>query len=107
MTSLHIEGKLDSSHLRSKWVEQFGVKFRSTYEARCAEILEENAISWVYEPRRFRLKNTTYMPDFFLPEFGVYLEVKGPYRPAGWDAKILEFRERFCLVLVSREDLFV
>lgn len=34
-------------------------------------------ITAVYEPKMFRVNRHTYTPDFFLPEFDVYVELKG------------------------------
>lgn len=42
--------------------------------ARC---LDEAGIQWIYEPKRFKLSCTTYLPDFYLPEFDIWIEVKG------------------------------
>jgi predicted nuclease of restriction endonuclease-like RecB superfamily len=39
--------------------------------------LDADGVKYEYEPRRFRLSDRTYVPDFFLPDQGVYWEVKG------------------------------
>jgi hypothetical protein len=49
---------------------------RSTYESRFVNELEKRNILWEYE-RRFDLGGTTYLPDFYLPKYDLYIEVKG------------------------------
>lgn len=53
-----------------------GYRFRSRLEARWAVYFDQVGISWDYEPAGFNLGNKIYLPDFFLPEFGTYIEVK-------------------------------
>lgn len=67
--------------VRGKWVDYNGTKMRSTYEARLAKLLDASGIEWKYEPKRFDLEDCTYLPDFFLPATGEYVEVKGWMRP--------------------------
>ena len=53
---------------------------RSIWEIAYAEYLDKNNIEWLYENKRFNLGNTTYTPDFYLPEFDTYIEIKGYWR---------------------------
>lgn len=61
------------------------VYLRSSYELGTALFLEVNNIEWQYEPKPFTLtilqngksKQTSYKPDFYLPEYDTYIEVKG------------------------------
>jgi len=56
----------------------YGTTFRSALEASWAATLDSLAITWEYEPRTFTLPNgSRYLPDFHLPEIGVWMEVKG------------------------------
>lgn len=52
------------------------VTFRSKLEARVAYLMDHHSVSWLYEPVRFILDGFTYLPDFYLPEFDCYIEVK-------------------------------
>ncbi len=60
----------------------------STWEVACAERLDTLGIKWQrnpsiklqYRDRKLRLRN--YIPDFYLPDFDVYLEVKGYWTAA-------------------------
>lgn len=59
-----------------------GTHFRSRLEANWATTLDANAIQWTYEPETIALPSgTVYIPDFWLPELGTWIEVKGPGVP--------------------------
>ncbi|MEU4730733.1 hypothetical protein [Streptomyces sp. NPDC023588] len=59
-----------------------GTTFRSRLEADWAATLDSNGIRWEYEPERMTLASgTVYIPDFWLPELGTWIEVKGPGIP--------------------------
>jgi hypothetical protein len=59
-----------------------GTTFRSRLEADWATTLDANHIEWTYEPETITLPSgATYIPDFWLPELGTWIEVKGPGIP--------------------------
>lgn len=64
---------------RRFWSEKLQVPFRSNWEIELAEMMEDLEIKWEYEPERFyfRGEGESYLPDFFLPEYNVWIEVKG------------------------------
>jgi len=94
----------------SHWTWYNGIHFRSTWEARVAKTLDENNILWEYEQYRVDLntgvlynkkqqkkilksrKVWTYLPDFYLPEFNIWLEVKGWWRGPDLE-KVKRFKE--------------
>lgn len=56
--------------------------FRSTWEANIARILNHLGIQWNYEYKRFFFNEPinhvlSYQPDFYLPQFDIWIEVKG------------------------------
>lgn len=54
-----------------------GYKFRSRLEARWAVFFDAAGIKYEYEPEGFELSDgTKYLPDFYLPEYDWYVEVK-------------------------------
>jgi len=53
---------------------------RSGYEVAYAKWLDKQDIKWCYESKTFDLGNTTYTPDFYLPETNTYIEIKGWWR---------------------------
>jgi len=71
----------------------------STWEVECAKKLDELGIKWQrdtatkleYRDRSLKLRN--YIPDFYLPEYEVYLEVKGYWTDAAiWKMKDVMIR---------------
>lgn len=83
---------------------------RSSYEIAFAEYLDQNNILWYYEPKTFSMiinsKKTVYIPDFFLPEFNKFIEVKG-HLDEVHKIKIQKFYEdnSYYLELLFRQDL--
>lgn len=59
------------------------VYLQSSYEVRVAESLDENNIAWIRpEPLLWIDKNNVehrYYPDFYLPEYNIYLDPKNSY----------------------------
>lgn len=54
-----------------------GVLFRSRTEARWAIFFDALGIKWIYEPEAYSLPSGNYLPDFFLPEHNLFVEIKG------------------------------
>lgn len=54
-------------------------RMRSYTEFRWAKLLEAADIFYLYEPHLHQIEGGKYLPDFFLPHVGIYLEVKGDY----------------------------
>lgn len=76
------EGRSDATgYYRNKWHAYDGphgrINMRSQSEVIFAQKLDAHNIEWQYEPERFDLGWTTYRPDFYLPAFDTYVEVKG------------------------------
>lgn len=69
---------------KSKWFDYKGQKLQGTWELNVARKLDELNILW-YKPKvnndvlTYVLdgKVKSYTPDFYLPEYNVYLEIKG------------------------------
>lgn len=54
-----------------------GYNFRSRLEARYAVFFDALGLEWDYEPEGFDLgSGVWYLPDFYLPTLGVYVEIK-------------------------------
>lgn len=52
-------------------------EYKSEYEKNVAKFLTNHNIKFKYEFIGFNLFNETYTPDFYLPKYGCFLEVKG------------------------------
>lgn len=53
-----------------------GIIFRSKLESKWAKLFFAAGIDFIYEPETFWNDGIGYCPDFYLPECGLYLEVK-------------------------------
>ena len=65
---------------------------RSSYETRFASILDGLNIYCIYEPKAFELpiSQSSYRPDFYIPKYDLYVEVKG-YLSWSKKGKLIEF----------------
>ncbi len=57
--------------------EYAGTRFRSRTEARWAAIFDQLGIQWRYEDEGYQLRSGWYLPDFWLPVWRAFAEVKG------------------------------
>ncbi len=55
-----------------------GCRFRSRLEARWAVFFDTLGIAWEYEPQGFLIDGVCYLPDFYLPEQKLWVEIKPP-----------------------------
>lgn len=75
----YIRKQLQSPHRGHKIIYK-NHTLRSSWEYILAYWLDLSNIKWKYEQTTFDLGDTTYTPDFYLPEFDCYIEVKGWWR---------------------------
>jgi hypothetical protein len=68
------------------------VKMRSGWEAKTADYLTDNGIDWYYESVWLELPGTKYLPDFYLPEYNIFIEVKGRLNDRGIE-KVISSRQ--------------
>ena len=65
------------SEFKAVQTEYKGYLFRSRLEARWAVFFDTLGIQWEYEPEGIVLSDGThYLPDFYLPDFHCFFEVK-------------------------------
>ena len=50
--------------------------FYSRWEANFARVLNFLGIKWKFQPKTFDLKDRKYTPDFYLPEYNLFIEIK-------------------------------
>lgn len=105
-----------SAHSTGGWFElpnKERIWLRSSYESRIATVLTNMNIAWNYEPKAFPIelnnKQATYTPDFYLPDFDIWIEVKGWWRgdaKAKFDQFSTQYpEERSKLVIMYKEDI--
>lgn len=61
-----------------------GKYFRSNWEIAFVKFCEKNNLRYYYEPKKFVFDTISYIPDFYLPDWNMWVEVKGY-----WDKKSL------------------
>ena len=86
------------------------VSMDSTWEVACAVRLDELGIRWIRNPN-LKLKYTTrgrrarnYIPDFYLPVYDVYIDVKGYWTDAARH-KMKNVQERNTVKIIILEIL--
>ena len=52
------------------------IYFYSRWEANITRLFNYLGIEWIYQPKTFELGSQNYTPDFYLPEYNIYIEVK-------------------------------
>lgn len=68
----------------------FGCRFRSRLEARWAVFLNALDLEWEYEPEGFETPAGNYLPDFWIPTWNTYLEIK-PRHPTPSELEKMQF----------------
>jgi hypothetical protein len=73
--------KMKRSNVESRkfFSEKVNIYFRSSWEVELAELLHDLGIDFDFEPERFFFdrEKESYLPDFYLPEYNCWIEVKG------------------------------
>jgi hypothetical protein len=78
LSKAYVEGRMPVLDMHALYAGANGeIWMRSSWEVKVAKWLDENQITWRYQPGFFKTSGGYYVPDFILPELGRYLEVKG------------------------------
>lgn len=88
------------------------VCMHSSWEVKFAQCLDKWKIKWSYESRKFivgkgKYPGRVYTPDFYLPEFDLYVEIKGYLRKDN-KRKLQQFRKKYPdtrWMLLQKDDL--
>jgi len=92
------------SGMRYKYKKEY---MRSNWEVLFAIFLDLNEIKWKYEPDRIYLSkiNKTYIPDFYVPEWDTYIEVKGYMRDTAL-SKINAFKKEYGnIIIITKKEM--
>lgn len=77
MTAINtLQGDNNFGYTKARQCYYNGIRMRSSWETEFASILDELGLKWEYEAYKFRLSSKTYMPDFYLPQYKQFIEVK-------------------------------
>lgn len=100
--------KINKKVINATEVTVNGVKYRSKLEARCAQILKENNISFEYEPLKieyipkFEYYGEKYRAAFYTPDFIVdnkyILEIKG------WKTDTYRYKKKLVLLKLLKDN---
>ena len=71
-----------------------GICMRSSWEINFSKWCDLSGIKWEYESKVFDLGECTYTPDFYLPEFDCYIEIKGYFTDYA-KIKIRKFKQQY------------
>lgn len=85
--SKFLNGKVNSSKLKYKTRQ--GFKVRSKCEKQIADFLHKNKIQCKYEAEALNLEGNIFVPDFYLPDYEIYMEYYGGF-PGSWKKKVLK-----------------
>lgn len=75
-----------------------GYKFNSRLEATWACYFDLMGVPWLYEVDAYNLDGLTYIPDFWLPELKMWLEIKGELMTDERGMKIMEKARRLAVL---------
>jgi hypothetical protein len=84
MIQAYREGRANlTGHYKGHWHTYEGpsgsIRMRSQSETIFATHMDSIGVRWEFEPKRFDLGWCTYTPDFYLPDFDLWIEVKGAW----------------------------
>lgn len=102
------EGTWHTSLAKSMHIDYNGINLHGSWELSYAKYLDANNIRWVRNKDSFlyvfKGKERRYTPDFYLPDSGEYVEIKG-YKTEKDDAKWSQFPLHRKLVILMKEEL--
>lgn len=75
-------------HLYEHTRRYIAMWMRSSWEVAFAEYLDDLEVNWVYEPKSFILSCGGYTPDFYVPKWKTYVEIKG----AKWKMSMMKVK---------------
>lgn len=77
-----------------------GYRFRSRLEARWAVFFDALGIKWEYEKEGYKLSTGWYLPDFWLPNFHFFVEIK-PSSQGTWEHSrgVSKYEEDYTCIL--------
>lgn len=84
---------------------QGNVWVRSSWEVKAADYLTFLGLDWFYEYSWLKVNDFNYLPDFFIPNLNLYIEIKGRKKKSDMK-KFSAAKEIYNVILWDREVLF-
>jgi len=84
-------------------ITNFAVGGRSEIELKIAEFFDKNGIAYEYEKYSLMLDKDMYLPDFFLPRYNIFIEVKYDVWERGAYAKLRRMSYLYPIYLITKE----
>jgi len=87
------------------------IYLQSTWEQNIADLLTKLDIYWTRPSKRFKWTDTTlqkkrtYLPDFYLPQYDLYLDVKNPHKKQVDHDKISQLTKLFPLYVGTLSEM--
>lgn len=84
-----------ANYLNGRYVYK-GINFRSSWEAAFAIFLDKHKVDWIFEEDSFNVDELgIYIPDFFVPEWDTYFEIKGNENNTASLNKFNRFKKKY------------
>lgn len=77
--------------------------FRSKIEMDVAKFFIDNNIDYEFEEAALMYRKRMYLPDFYLPQYSVFVEIKDSVWEAYAYTKFKTFEKRVPLILITRQ----
>lgn len=96
--------RLPNTHAKSAgwFYTNSGIAVRSSWKLFICNLLSRLGINWEYEPQVFDLGFASYRPDLYLPNYNVWIEIKGYWRN-GEREKVEAFSKLYPLLLIDEQ----
>ena len=82
-------------------------EFRSHIEKRVADFFTANDIHYIFEGVSLMYRRKMYLPDFYLPNYKVFVEIKDTIWEQSAYTKFKTFQKRVPLILITKQLLDV
>ncbi len=102
------KGEWHTSLAKNMHINYKGVDLHGSWELKYAQYLDANGIRWIRNKESFHYffegTDRRYTPDFYLPDFDQYVEIKG-HKTNKDDAKWSQFPSYRKLVILTKVEL--
>lgn len=101
------DDKNNFGFVRSKRHKYKNISLRSSWELKLVQFLDKENIKWEYEKYKFKINGKNYLPDFFLNDLNLIIEVRPKYRQKDLNGYKKEFSKLgLKFLIVDETNLF-